>query len=113
MFYRNLILFVIVCILTGLATFVGSVIGHGFGPHALFAGAIIGGIAGVFVSCLIAGKLKKVEPNFRSTFVGGVIGYTIACIIAVNSLHSASTTAGSIALAGLGAVAGNSLSKKH
>lgn len=88
--------------------------GHAFGQQALFAGAIIGGIVGVFVSCLIAGKIKKLQPvNFRSTFIGGIIGYTIAAIVAVNFLNSALITAGSIALAGLGAVAGYSFGKKN
>lgn len=113
MFFKYLILFVCVCIITGLATFAGSVAGHAFGQKALFAGAIIGGIAGAFLSCLIAGKIKKLQPlNFKSTFVGTIIGYAIAAIIAINSLHSAFITAGSIALAGLGAIAGYSLGKK-
>ena len=114
MLYKYLMLFLIVCIITGLATFVGSVVGHAFGQQALFAGAVIGGIAGVFISCLIAGKIKKLQPlNFKSTFIGGIIGYIIAAIIAVNSLHSALITVGSMAIAGLGAIAGYSLGKKN
>ena len=114
MFYKCLILFFIVCIITGLTTFSGSVIGHVLGQQALFAGAIIGGIAGVFLSCLIAGKIKKLQPvNFKSTFIGGIIGYIIAAIIAVNFLHSALITMGSITLAGVGAVAGYSIRKKN
>jgi hypothetical protein len=114
MFYKYLLLFFIVCIITGITTFAGSVIGHLFGQQALFAGAIFGGISGVFLSCLIAIKIKKLQPaNFKSTFTGGVLGYTIAAIIAVNSLHSPLITMGSMAFAGAGAVVGYSIRKKN
>src|SRR4051812_499303 len=103
MLYRYLILFACVCIITGLTTFAGSVVGHAFGQQLLFAGAITGGIAGVFVSCFIAGKTKKLQPlNFKLTFIGSMIGYIIAAVIAVNSLHSALITVGSMSITGLG-----------
>ena len=114
MFYKYLILFLSVCIITGLSTFAGSIIGHAFGQQALFAGAVIGGITGMFLSCFIAGKIKKLQPlSFKSTFIGGIIGYAVAAIIAVNSLHSPLITAGSMAFAGLGAIVGYSLGKKN
>jgi len=114
MFLKYVILFFCVCIITGLATFAGSLAGHAFSQEALFAGAIIGGIAGVFLSCLVAGKIKKLQPlNFKSTFIGGIIGYAVAAIIAVNSLHSPLITAGSMAIAGLGAIAGYSFGEKN
>lgn len=107
MFYRYVILFFIVCIIAGVFTFTGSVIAHTFGKQALFAGAVSGGIAGTFLSCAIAGKIKKLQPlNFRSTFTGAITGYAIAAIIAVNSLHFPLITIGSMAFAGAGAVAG-------
>lgn len=107
MFYKLLILFLIVCIITGVTTLCGSVIGHFIGQKALFAGAVIGGIAGVFLSCVIAGRIKKLQPfYFKPAFTGAITGYIISAITAVNFLHSAFIAAGSLLFTGLGAAAG-------
>src|SRR5258705_13048158 len=99
MFYKCLFLFLIVCIITGIATFAGSVIGHSFGQQGLLGGAIIGGIAGIFLSCSIVRKIKKLQPvNFISTFIGGIIGYAVSVLIAINFLHSPLITIGSMVL---------------
>src|SRR5437867_1749657 len=107
MFYKYAILFSIVCITTGITIFLGSVIGHVFGKQALFAGAVLAGIAGVYLSCLIAFKLKKLpHKNFKSTFIGGITGFIAAAIIAINFLHYPFVVLVSITLIGAGAVLG-------
>jgi hypothetical protein len=107
MFYKYAILFSIVCITTGITTFLGSVMGHFFGKQALFAGAILAGIAGVYLSCLIPGKLNKLpKENLKSTFIGCLSGFIIAAIIAVNFLHDPFIVFVSITLIGAGAILG-------
>jgi hypothetical protein len=107
MFSKYAILFSIVCIITTITTFLGSVIGHAIGGQALLAGAILAGISGVYVSCLVAHKLNKLpQKNLRSTFIGGMIGFIAAAIIAVNFLHYPFVVLVSITLIGAGAVLG-------
>ena len=98
----------ILTILTAITAFLGSVIGHVIGEQALFAGAILAGIAGVYLSCLIASKLNKLpQENFKSTFIGGISGFIMAAIIAVNFLRHPFIVLVSITLIGAGAVLGN------
>ncbi len=107
MFSKYAILFFIVCVITTIITFLGSVIGHTIGGRALFAGAILAGIAGVYLSCLVSIKLKKLpRENLKSTFIGGITGFIIAAIISVNFLHYPLIILVSIALIGAGAVLG-------
>jgi hypothetical protein len=107
MFYKYAILFSIVCITTGITTFLGSVVGHFFGKQALFAGAMLAGIAGVYLSCLIAGKLNKLpQENLKSTFIGGISGFIMAAIVAINFLRYPFIVLVNITLIGAGAVLG-------
>ena len=107
MFSKYTILFFIVCAITAIATFLGSVIGHFIGGQALFAGAILTGIAGVYLSCVISIKLKMLpQKNLKATFIGGITGFIAAAIIAVNFLHYPFILFISITLIGAGAVLG-------
>ena len=107
MFSKYGILFLTVCAITTALTFLGSIIGHLIGGQALFAGAIPGGITGVYISCLVLIKLKKLPAeNVKSTFMGGVAGFIIATIISVNFLHYPLILMLSIILIGAGAVLG-------
>ncbi len=47
---KNVLLFLIVCVLAGMCVFIGSVLAHSLGKVGLFSGAIIGGIVGVAVA---------------------------------------------------------------
>jgi peptidoglycan/LPS O-acetylase OafA/YrhL len=104
---NRIILFVLVCILAGIATLIGSILGHFFGQTGLFAGAIIGGIIGVIASTRIALMRGALEPKrFISATIGGLLGFALAAVVATNHLNTPIVPLGSILLIGLGAVLG-------
>jgi hypothetical protein len=112
--FNYMLAFCITCVVTGLATFIGSVAGHSIGNYAVFVLAIIGGVTGVYLSCVIIIRLKNFKhANFRTIFIGGIIGYITAAITAVNFLHYPFIVIGSITLAGFGVIIGYNINNGH
>jgi hypothetical protein len=104
---QNITLFLIVCFLTGVSTFIGSVLGHGLGGDGLFLGALVGGCLGVLASTWLAIRLKLIARSTYGAVAGsGIAGFILASIIAVTNLHTPIIPLASIALTGLGAIAG-------
>jgi glucan phosphoethanolaminetransferase (alkaline phosphatase superfamily) len=110
---KGLLLFALVCFLAGVATFIGSILGHAFGSMGLNVGAVIGGIIGVFAATKIGVSRKILGPKrFWPATIGGVLGFILAAIIAVNHLSSPVVPLASILLVGLGALFGASSRRK-
>ncbi len=104
---NNLLLFLFVCVLAGIATFLGSVLGHTFGQAGLYAGAITGGVIGVIVATRIAVRRNILGPKqFWGATIGGILGFVLAAVIATNNLGTPVVPLASILLIGLGAVIG-------
>jgi uncharacterized membrane-anchored protein len=111
--FTFLLAFCITCIVTGSATFLGSVAGHSIGKNALLVLAIVGGIAGIYISCKIIIRLRGFKPSaFRNMFIGGIIGYLAAAIIAVIFLHYPFIVIASIILPASGVMAGHNIGNK-
>ena len=104
---KSALLFLLVCGLAGIATFLGSVVGHFFGTTGVFAGAIIGGIVGVFVANRIAVSRRILGPKrFPGATIGGILGLILAAEIATRNMSTPLVPVASILLIGLGAVFG-------
>jgi hypothetical protein len=106
--HKNVSLFLIVCFLSGVSTFIGSVLGHGIGGNGLFIGAIVGGCLGVLASTWLAIRLKLIaRSTYGAVAISGIAGFILASIIAVTNLYTPIIPLASIALIGLGAIIGN------
>jgi hypothetical protein len=106
----DLLLFLLVCFVTGLLIFVGSVLGHSLGQTGLFAGAVVGGFAGVGLATWLSAQFGLLSPeNLIATFIGGSIGFIVATIIAVNTLFTPIIPLASIVLIGVGALLGKAI----
>jgi len=104
---KSALLFLFVCGFGGVGTLLGSVIGHFFGTTALYAGAIIGGIAGIFVATKIAVSRRILGPKrFPGALIGGVLGLILAAEIATHNMSTPFVPLASILLIGLGAIFG-------
>lgn len=104
---KTLVLAVLVSFLAGVATFLGSVLGHFFGTTGLYTGAIIGGIAGVVAATQIALRRGIIAPKrFWGATIGGILGLILAAEIATRNLSTPVIPLASILLIGLGAVFG-------
>jgi uncharacterized membrane protein HdeD (DUF308 family) len=104
---KSLLLFLFVCFLGGVGTFIGSVLGHFFGKSGLYTGALIGGILGVAGATKLAVRRQILGPKrYWPATVGGVLGLLLAAIIATNNMSTPVVPLASILLIGLGAVFG-------
>ena len=104
---RDVLLFILVCILDGVCIFLGSVLGHGVSGAGLFAGAVAGGVIGVAAALLLAARLHLLErAAYGAAFLGGVVGFAIAAIIAVKNLQGPLIPVASVGLIGLGVIIG-------
>lgn len=93
--------------LAGLGAVIGSMLGNAAGKPGLFAGAVIGGIAGVGAAVAFASKLRWLSIEDRAgAFFGGVIGLLVAAPIAVINLHTPVTPVLICGLAGVGLLLG-------
>lgn len=91
----------------GAGAFGGSVIGGAFGHYALFAGGIIGGIAGSSAAAFLAARLSWIDrADRKGAAVGAALGFVAAAGIAVNTLHSPVGPVLSTLLVGIGGLAG-------
>ena len=105
---NNLKLFVGGCFLCGIFTFLGSVIGNGISQKGLFAGAIVGGVLGVFVLTFIFAKLKVVHrKSIIPTITWGTMAFGTASLFAVTNLNTPVIPLLSVVLVGLGCVIGS------
>ncbi|MCI0692923.1 hypothetical protein L0337_13080 [candidate division KSB1 bacterium] len=114
MIMRIILLFFLVCGITGLGAVLGSMLGNAFSQTALFVGAMIGGMLGVALAGRLARRFKLIaSQNYAFTVIGGILGFFLAAFIAVNNLHTPVTPILSTSLVGLGAIVGNFLKKDH
>jgi hypothetical protein len=91
----------------GLGAVVGSILGHGAGKPGLFAGAVLGGVCGIWVAVGVVAKLRWLSPrDRRGAFVGGILGFAVAAPVAVNNLHTPVIPVLICALAGVGLLVG-------
>ncbi len=104
---KSMLLFVLVCFIAGVGTFLGSVLGHFVGTSRLYAGAIIGGVIGVAVATRIAVKRRILGPKrMWPATIGGWLGLILAAEIATRNLSTPVIPLASILLIGLGAIFG-------
>jgi len=111
---KDLLLFIIVSALDAICILLGSFMGHSIRSIGIFAGAIIGGIAGVAVAVWPAARLRLLErASYAATFVGGLIGFAVAAVIAVKNLRGPVIPMAAVGLIGLGALLGKIVSRKR
>lgn len=104
---KSLLLFLFVCVLGGIGTFLGSILGNAFGKTGLYTGAIIGGVLGVAVATKLAVRRQVLGPKgYWPATIGGILGLLLAATIATNNLSTPVVPLASILLLGFGAVFG-------
>ncbi|MDP9176407.1 MAG: hypothetical protein M3O61_01880 [Gemmatimonadota bacterium] len=104
---KSLLLFLFVCFLGGIGTFLGSILGNALGKTGLYTGALIGGVLGVAVATKLAVSRQILGPKrYWPATVGGVLGLLLAAIIATNNMSTPVVPLASIVLIGFGAVVG-------
>jgi hypothetical protein len=95
------------CLVGGASAVLGSIVGAAAGKRGLFAGAILGGLAGAVASASVARRLQWIRPEAaRSTAVGTAIGFLAAAAVATQTLQSPVGPVLSTGLIGLGALFG-------
>ena len=110
---KDLLLFILVCGLTGACIFLGSVLGGSVSRTGLFAGATVGGIAGVAAALLLAAHFGLLErARYGAALLGGMIGFAIAAVVAVENLHGPLIPVVSVGLVGVGAIIGKAVGRK-
>lgn len=103
---KHLTLFTLVSVFTGAAAVVASMVGASFGHHALFAGAILGGFAGVTAAIRLSATFRLIEPAaVWPGILGGWIGFLIAAPLAAANAHTPVIPLLSIGLVGAGTLA--------
>ena len=111
---RDLYLFLLVSLLAGSLTFAGSVLGHSMGQTGLFAGAVIGGFAGVGLAVWLSARIGFLsKANFLPALIGGSAGFVVAAVIAVNSLWTPIIPLASVALIGVGTLIGKAIGQRR
>jgi hypothetical protein len=106
------LLFLLMCLLSGVGGAVGSMAGHALGPGGLIVGGAIGGGLFVVGAALLASRWKWIRPAQRMwTAIGGIIGFALAVFVTLSTLSSPLGPALSTALAGIGAVLGSRIGR--
>jgi hypothetical protein len=109
---RDVLLFILVCILDGVCILLGSVLGHGVGRAGLFVGAAAGGIIGVASALLLAARLKLLgRACYGAALCGGVVGFAAAAMIAVKNLEGPLIPMASVGLVGVGVMIGEAVGR--
>jgi hypothetical protein len=111
--FKPVLAFLFAWALAGLGAVVGSVLGHAAGKTGLFAGAVLGGLAGVGAAIAALSKLQWLpSEDRRGAFVGGIVGFAIAAPIAVANLHTPVTPVLISGLAGVGLLLGVGVARR-
>ncbi|HYF31741.1 MAG TPA: hypothetical protein VD993_11540 [Chitinophagaceae bacterium] len=112
---RKIKLFLLICIITGVLIFSGSVLGNGLIPwKGIFVGAILGGIGGILIATVIAAKVQLISRQSRAYVIGfSLAGFLPAILISLNNLGSPVILVLSTGLVGLGAVLGDYLKNRN
>lgn len=110
---NKLWLFISASVFGGFGGFLGSVLGGGIGPEALFAGGFVGGVAIAPLTALVARKRGWIEHSrFWYVAGGAALGFLAAAAIAVNTLSTPVGPVLATSLIGIGALAGARLGAK-
>src|SRR6478672_11747234 len=104
---KSLLLILFVCVLGGVGTLLGSMLGHFIGKSGLYVGAMVGGVIGVYAATRTA-RARGIlgVKRFWPATIGGWLGLVLAAIIAVNHLNTPVIPIASVLLIGLGAAFG-------
>lgn len=90
----------------------GSIVGGAAGKPGLFAGGVIGGLAGAIVSTVVARRMQWIHPEAaRATAVGTAVGFLAAAAVATQTLSSPVGPILSTSLIGAGALIGAARSR--
>ena len=111
---RDLLLFLLVSGLSGVAILVGSILGNAFGKAGLFAGAVVGGLAGIAAGLIIARTTGLLEgAGVFVPLLFAILAFGVAAVIAVYNLSGPIVPIASTSLIGIGAVAGKKISLRR
>lgn len=104
---KSLLLIILVCVLGGVGTLLGSILGHFIGRSGLYVGAMVGGVVGIYAATRIA-RARGIlgVKRFWPATIGGWLGLILAAIIATNHLNTPVVPIASVLLLGLGAAFG-------
>jgi hypothetical protein len=113
MTYKDIFVFILVCILSGVCIFAFSVLGNGLLKTGVFIGAVVGGFVGVMLGVWLSKRFGLFgEKRTFGALIGGFIGFIIAAWIAVTNLETFIVPVAAIALIGAGAVLGKYFTPK-
>lgn len=111
---KDVLIFILVCILSGICIFAFSVLGNGLLKTGVFIGAVVGGFVGVTLGVWLSKRFGLFgEKRTSGALIGGFIGFIIAAVIAVNNLHTPFIPLATIALIGAGALIGKYFTRKQ
>jgi hypothetical protein len=103
-------LFLLLVMTGGFGGLAGSIVGATFGPRALFAGGLLGGLIASPCAALLAARFHWIEAaDVKSTALGAALGFVAAATVAVNTLSSPVGPLLSPLLVGAGGLAGRML----
>jgi len=95
-------------LLGGAGAVIGSMLGGAFGEHALFIGAMVGGVLAIAAAVYLAVWRGWVTATQRTRVtIGAILGFAAAALIATRTLSSPIGPALSSLLIGVGAVLAN------
>jgi hypothetical protein len=113
MTFKDVFIFILVCILSGVCIFAFSVLGNGLLKTGVFIGAVVGGFVGVTLGVWLSKWFGLFgETRTFGALIGGFIGFIIAAVIAVINLDTFIIPLAAIALIGAGAVLGKYFTPK-
>ncbi len=105
--WRGALLFMTACALGGFGGALGSILGNAAGKTGLFAGGVIGGLAGASLIGPIARSRKWIRAERAgAASLGAALGFLAAALIATQTLGSPIGPALSTLLIGAGALIG-------
>jgi fructose-specific phosphotransferase system IIC component len=111
---KKLILFIEVCLVCGLLIVAFSMIGNKLSkPNGIFIGAIVGGLAGIFIATGIAIYFSLANKNsFKSIIFYSILGFILAIKICFYNFNNPIIVVASTSLIGFGALLGDFLKRK-
>ena len=110
---KDVFIFILVCILSGICIFAFSVLGNGLLKTGVFIGAVVGGFVGVALGVWLSKRLGLFgEKRTFGALIGGFIGFIIAAVIAVINLDTFIIPLATIAIIGAGALLGKYFTRK-